>query len=165
VCFSIETRKRNGQEYSAVKGFFRQYELTYVVADERDLVRLRTNFRHEDVYLFRIKAPKEYVHDVFLDYLKTVNRLKERPEWYNALTRNCTTDLRSHTALYNPNAHWDWRIIVNGYIDEFMYEQGFIDRSLPLPDLKRLSSINKKANAAGDAADFSTRIREGLPGF
>ena len=165
VCFSIETRKRKGQEYSAIKGFFKQYELTYVVADERDLVRLRTNFRHEDVFLFRVKAPNEYIRSVFLDYLRTVNRLKDRPGWYNALTTNCTTDLRSHTALYNPNAHWDWRIIVNGYIDEFLYEQGNIDQSLPLPELKRRSYINRKANAAGNAADFSRRIREGLPGM
>jgi len=165
VCISIETRKRKGQEYSAVKGFFKQYTLTYIVADERDVVRLRTNYRHEDVYLFRLKAPRDFIRKVFLDYLKEVNSLQERPEWYNALTSNCTTDIRSHMAPYNPNAHWDWRIIVNGYIDEHLYEQGAIDRSLPLAKLKKRSYINPTANAADNAADFSTRIRAGLPGF
>lgn len=165
VCFSIETRKRQGQEYSTVKGFFKQYELTYVVADERDVVRLRTNFRHEEVYLFRLKASGEVVHKVFLDYLREVNRLKERPEWYNALTNNCTANIRGHTAPYNPRSKWDWRIIVNGYVDEFMYEQGVLDRSLPLAQLKERSHINGKANAAGSAEDFSARIRQGLPGM
>jgi hypothetical protein len=165
VCISIETRKRIGQEYSAIKGFFKQYTLTYIVADERDVVRLRTNFRHEDVYLFRLKASQDVIRKVFLDYLREVNRLHDRPEWYNALTTNCTTDIRKHTAPYNPNARWDWRFIVNGYLDEFMYEQGAIDKSLPLVELKKRSYINPKAIAADNAADFSTQIREGLPGF
>ncbi len=130
VCFSIETRKEKGEEYSAVKGFFRQYEMMYVVADERDVVRLRTNFRHEDVYLYRLKVKPEKVRKVFLDYLQEVNRFKEQPEWYNALTGNCTTSIRQHTMPYNPNARLDWRLIVNGYIDEMIYEQG---RSQPRP--------------------------------
>jgi len=165
VCISIETRKINGQKYSAIKGFFKQYELTYIVADERDVVRLRTNYRHEDVYLFRLKIKPYIIRQIFLDYLREVNRLKERPEWYNALTSNCTTDIRGHTAPYNPNARWDWRIIVNGYLDEFMYEQGMVDRNLPLTKLKQRSYVNKKANAAGSATDFSKRIRKGLPGI
>lgn len=165
LCFSIETRKRKGQEYSAIKGFFKQYELTYVVADERDVVRLRTNYRHEDVYLFRLRSSREVMRRVLLDYLGEVNRLRERPEWYNALTNNCTANLRGHMAPYNPRAKWDWRIIVNGYVDEFMYEQGVLDQSLPLALLKERSLINRKANAAGSAENFSKRIREGLPGF
>ena len=165
ICFSIETRKRTGQKYSAIKGFFKQYELTYVVADERDVVRLRTNYRHEDVYLFRLNTSREVMRSTFLDYLRVVNRLKEHPEWYNALTNNCTPTIRAHTAPYNPLGKWDWRLIANGYVDEFMYEQGVLDRSLPLGELKKRSKINSKANAAGDAADFSNRIRAGLPGL
>ena len=165
VCFSIETRERKGQEYSAVKGFFKQYELTYVVADERDVVRLRTNYRHEDVYLFRLKASQEAMRRAFMDYLGEVNRLRERPEWYNALTNNCTANIRGHTAPYNPRSRWDWRLIVNGYVDGFMYEQGVLDRGLPLAELKERSQINGKANAAGNDMEFSTRIRAGLPGL
>lgn len=165
LCFSIETRKRKGQNYSSVKGFFKQYELTYVIADERDVVRLRTNYRHEDVYLFHLRASKELMRKVFLDYLGEVNRLRERPEWYNALTNNCTANIRGHTAPYNPRRKWDWRIIVNGYVDKFMYEQGVVDLSLSLAELKERSHINNKANSAGNAAEFSTLIREGLPGL
>jgi len=165
VCFSIETRKRTGQEYSEIKGFFKQYELTYVVADERDVVRLRTNYRHEDVYLFRLSVSKAVMRKVFLDYVREVNRLRSRPEWYNALTNNCSANIRGHTAPYNPRKKWDWRLIANGYIDEFMYEQGVLDQSLLLPELKRRSYINGRANRAGNAADYSERIREGLPGF
>ncbi|MBT1073469.1 Lnb N-terminal periplasmic domain-containing protein [Pelotalea chapellei] len=162
LCFSIETRKCIGQKYSAVKGFFKQYELTYVVADERDLVRLRTNYRHEDVYLFRLNASKEVMRSTLLEYLRVVNRLREQPEWYNALTNNCTPNLRGHTAPYNPRGKWDWRLVANGYVDRFMYEEGVLDRSLPLSDLKKRSYINGTANATGDASDFSRRIRAGV---
>ena len=169
VCFSIETRKEKGEDYSTVKGFFRQYEVTYVVADERDLVRLRTNYREqgkgEDVYLYRLIASPEAQRKVFLSYLNEVNRLKDHPEWYNALTGNCTTSIRKHTMVYNPKARLDWRMIVNGYIDEMIYERGAIDRNLSFAELKKRSYINPKAQAADQDPDFSQRIRQGIPGY
>jgi len=165
VCFSIETRKEKDEEYSALKGFFRQYELTYVVADERDVVRLRTNYRNEDVYLYRLNAHKDTKRKVFLDYLGQVNRLKDSAEWYNALTSNCTTNIRGHTAPYNPHAKLDWRILVNGNVDEFIYEQGVLDQRLPFPELKKRSFINVRAKAADKDTAFSKLIREGLPGM
>jgi len=163
VCFSIETRKERGEDYSAIKGFFRQYEKIYIVADERDVVRLRTNFRHEDVYLYRLKVKPEIIRKVFLDYLLEVNRLKDRPEWYNALTGNCTTSIRRHTTPYNPDARLDWRLIVNGYLDKMIYERGILSQDLSFAELKKRSYINEKAQAADQAPDFSRRIREGLP--
>lgn len=165
VCFSIETRKQKGQEYSAIKGFFKQYKLTYVVADERDVVRLRTNYRNEDVYLYRLKMTTERMKRIFLDYLGKVNRLKENPEWYNAMTSNCTTNIRKHTAPYNPDAKLDWRILINGYVDEFIYEQGFLYQGLSFPELRTRSHINARARAADQDPGFSKRIRASLPGF
>ncbi len=163
LCFSIETRKEKGEAYSAIKGFFRQFELTYVVGDERDLVRLRTNFRGEQVYLYRLAADLPTARLVLLDYLKEVNRLKERPEWYNALTSNCTTNIRGHTKPYAKNARFDWRILLNGRVDELAYERKTLDQSLPFRELKEQSLINDRAKAA-DIESFSARIREGLPG-
>jgi hypothetical protein len=166
VCISIETRKEVGEEYSTIKGFFRQYELTYVVADERDLIGLRTNYRvGEDVYMYRLKAPADLIRKVFLDYLREVNSLKERPEWYNALTGNCTTSIRGHTAPYNPDARFDWRIIVNGFIDELLYERKTVDTTLPLLELKKRSLINGRAKGLDKSPDFSRLIRVGLPGM
>jgi hypothetical protein len=167
VCFSIETRKEKGEEYSTVKGFFRQYEIIYIVADERDLVRLRTNYREkgkgEDVYLYRLNATPEMTRKIFLSYLGEVNRLKERPEWYNALTGNCTTSIRQHTMPFNPNHRFNWRMIVNGYIDEMLYERGTLDTSLPFAELKKRSYINPRAQAADKDPAFSQLIRVGLP--
>jgi hypothetical protein len=166
VCISIETRKEVGEEYSTIKGFFRQYELTYVVADERDLIGLRTNYRvGEDVYMYRLKAPADLIRKVFLDYLREVNSLKERPEWYNALTGNCTTSIRGHIAPYNPDARFDWRIIVNGFIDEMLYERKTVDTTLPFPELKKRSLINGRAKGLEKSPDFSRLIRVGLPGM
>ena len=164
VCFSIETRKKRGEDYSSLRGFFKQYELTTVVADERDVVRLRTNYRKgENVYLYRLNASPELVRQVFLDYLRGVNELKERPRWYNALTANCTTDVWRHIAPYYPKAAFDWRLLASGHVDEMAYELGATDQTLPFPELRRRSLINERGKAAN--ADYSTRIRQGLPGF
>ena len=166
VCISIETRKEKGEEFSAVRGFFRQYELIYVVADERDLVRLRTNYRTgEDVYLYRLKASPELIRLVFMDYLKTVNMLIERPEWYNALTVNCTTAIWKHIVPYYPKAKFDWRILASGHADEMVYELGAVDQTLPFPELRRRSRINERSKAADRDPAFSRIIRQGLPGF
>jgi hypothetical protein len=164
VCFSVETRKEVGEGYSTIKGFFRQYELTYVVADERDLIGLRTNYRGEQVYLYRLNASADLIRNIFLDYLLEVNSLKDHPEWYNALTGNCTTSIRINKAPYNPDARFDWRIILNGSIDEMLYGRRAIDTTLPFPELKELSLINGRAKNQDKSPNFSQLIRTGLPG-
>jgi Domain of unknown function (DUF4105) len=164
VCFSIETRKQKGQGYSAIKGLFRQFELIYIVGDERDLVRLRTNYRQgEEVYLFRLTGSPQKTRTFFLDYLRRVNDLHRRPEWYSAVTHNCTTSIRMQRAAAD-RAPWDWRMLVNGYGDELLYERGAITTNLPLADLKHRCHINDRARAAGQEADFSRLIRQGVPG-
>jgi hypothetical protein len=165
VCFSIETRKEKGEGYSAVKGLFRQFELVYVVGDERDLVRLRTNCRQgEEVYLFRLTAPPPAVRKFFLDYVRRVNDLRRRPEWYSAITHNCTTSIRMQRATAD-RAPWDWRMLANGHGDELLYERGLIATHLPLADLKQRAHINARARAADKEADFSRPIRQGVPGI
>ncbi|MEN6626490.1 MAG: DUF4105 domain-containing protein [Candidatus Sumerlaeia bacterium] len=164
LAISIETRKEQGEFYSAIRGLFRQYELYYVVADERDVVRLRTNFRGERVYLYRTRAKPAAARAILLDYLKEVNRMAGTPRWYNALTNNCTTSIRHHVLHVGEGSAWDWRILANGRIDQLGYERGMVDTSMPFPVLRKLSDVTDRAKAAGDAADFSDRIREGLPG-
>jgi hypothetical protein len=163
VCISIETRKQKGQQYSTIKGFFRQYELTYVIADERDLVRLRTNYRGEDVYLYHLQCSPDLIRDVFLDYLRTVNDLRQHPEWYNALTSNCTSNIRSHTRPYAARSPWSWKLVLTGFVDQMAYENGSLDRRLPFEKLKALSRVNEQGRAADTDLAFSRRIREGLP--
>ncbi|MCI0745121.1 MAG: DUF4105 domain-containing protein [Verrucomicrobia subdivision 3 bacterium] len=166
LCVSIETRKEVGESYSAIKGFFRQYELTYVVADERDLVRLRTNYRQgEDAYLYRIQATPEQVRALFRQYFKQINDLYRRPKWYNALTSNCTTNIRFHSKAAGGRAPFDWRIILNGHGDEMLYERRRIPTTLPFSELKQRCLINARAKAADKAPDFSRLIREGVPGI
>jgi hypothetical protein len=164
LAISIETRKEKGESYSAIRGFFRQYELYYVVADERDVIRLRTNYRGERVYLYHIRMPVKLARAILLDYLAEVNRLAEQPRWYNALTHNCTTVIRHHVQNVSPGRPWDWRILANGYLDTLAYERGTIDTSLPLPELRARSEITARARAADRDPAFSQRIREGLPG-
>jgi hypothetical protein len=164
LAISIETRKEVGESYSAILGFFRQFELYYVVAEERDVIGVRTNHRGEEVYLYRLQASVPTARAVLVEYLETVNRLATSPVWYNALTHNCTTMIRRHAQQVAPRNPFNWKILVNGYIDELGYERGTIDTRLPFEELKRRSDITQKARAAGDAPDFSARIREGLPG-
>jgi hypothetical protein len=163
LAISIETRKDKTQQYSAVQGFFKQYTIFYVVADERDLVRLRTNYRGEDVYLYRLTAPVEVAKALLLDYVGTINELHEKPAFYNALTQNCTTTIRMHVKHIGDGSPFDWRLLVNGYGDQMLYERGRIDASLPFPELRARSNIVERAKAADQDPEFSRRIREGLP--
>lgn len=163
LAISIETRKEKGESYSALRGFFRQYELYYVVADERDLVGLRANYRGEQVYLYRIRVPAAQARALLVDYLNEVNRLADHPQWYNALTQNCTTAIRGHAQDIGAGGRLDWRLLANGHLDELLYERAQIDTSLPFADLKARSDITEKAKAADDSPDFSTQIRQGLP--
>lgn len=163
LCISIETRKPLGLSYSTVLGFFRQFGLIYIVGDERDLVKLRSNYRHEDVYLYHLASTPDVERGVFIGYINEINSLHDKPEWYNVITSNCTTNIRGHTLPYAKNRHWDWRLLLTGYVDEFAYDRGGLCRTMPFAELKQRSHINEKANAAGDSDDFSRLIREGLP--
>jgi hypothetical protein len=166
LCFSIETRKKKGQGYSAIGGLYRQFELIYIVADERDVIRLRTNYRKgEDIYLYRLVIKPEKARERFLEYVNALNRIHDEPRWYNAITTNCTTAIRSQ---HPPGERlpWDWRILVNGKGDEMLYERKAIRTDgLPFDELKRRVHINAAAREANDAPDFSKIIRAGVPGM
>ena len=160
ICFSIETRKKLGQTYSTIGGIYRQFELIYIVADERDVIRVRTNYRKgEDIYLYRTTISPAQARERFREYLHSLNALRDKARWYNAVTTNCTTSIR---AQHPPGERmpWDWRILLNGKGDELMYERHLIvTGGLPFAELKARSLVKARAQAANDAADFSERIR------
>jgi len=163
LTISIETRKERTESYSTLAGFFREYELYYVVADERDLIRVRTNYRKdppEDVYLYRINGPTENVRRLFLSYIAQINSLKDHPEFYNTLTTNCTTNIWMHSKVNKESPPLSWKILVSGYVPQFLYESGRLDTRLPFDELRRRAHINAAAQAANDAPDFSQRIRD-----
>jgi hypothetical protein len=165
VVFSIETRKEKGEGYSTLKGFFKQYELTYIVADERDLIRVRTDYRNppEDVYLYRVRTPPENGRRFFMEYIEQINSLKKSPQWYNTLTTNCTTNVVRHARAFGGRAKYTWKVLLSGYAPQYAYELGSLDTTIPFEKLRHASYINPKARAIGDDPQFSRKIREGLP--
>jgi hypothetical protein len=163
LAVSIEARKEKNEGYSTIKGFFRQYELIYIVADERDIIRLRTNYRQnpqEEVYLYRLLAPKENAKRVFLDYFKDINKLNENPAFYNTLIENCTTTIWLHSRVNPGHLPFSWKILLSGYVPEYLYENGRIDQRLPFTELQQRAHINNAAHQADQGADFSERIRK-----
>ena len=168
IAFSIEARYKVGQSYSAVLGFFRQYELIFIAADERDVIRLRTNYRKdEQVFLYRTTISPDRAREIFLLYADYLNELRDHPEWYNAITRNCTTTLDRQIAkdMKNPQP-WNYQILLNGTLDELLCERGrLVTGGLPFPELKQREHINPSAQAADGAPDWSTLIRAGRVGF
>jgi hypothetical protein len=166
VCFSIEARKVIGQEFSSLASLYRQAQLIYVVADERDSIRVRAVYRHgEDVYLYRTLSTPEQAKDRFLEYLRTLNQLHAQPRWYNVLTTNCTTSIREQRPI-TERQPWDWRILLNGKADEMLYQRHLVaTANLPFAELKERSRINSRAHLADKDPDFFRRIREGTPGF
>lgn len=167
LAVSIETRKEKGEGYSTVKGFFRQYELYYVVADERDVIRLRTNYRKdppEQVHVYRVKGENVGARRIFMDYMKAINELKEVPAFYNSLTTNCTTTIWMHSLVNPGHVPFSWKVLASGYVPQYLYELGRLeDGGLPFAELRQRSLVNPRAQQADGAADFSALIRQGLP--
>jgi hypothetical protein len=165
VTFSIETRKEIGEGYSTVKGFFKQYELIVIAGDERDLIRVRTDFRNptEDVYLFRTRMPPASARRFFMEYIQQINSMKERAQWYNTLTSNCTVDVIKLIREAGGAAGYNWKVLLSGYMPHYAYERGALDTSIPYEELRRLSYVNPRARSLGDDPEFSRKLREGLP--
>jgi len=163
LAVSIETRKERGESYSALRGFFRQYELVYVMADERDVVGLRARLRGERVFLYRLATPPERARALLEQYLNEANALARRPAWYNALTQNCTTGIWRNVRQIAPDARPDWRLLANGAVDELLYERGLVDTRIPLAELRARSDVTEAAKRCAARPDFSSCIRAGLP--
>jgi hypothetical protein len=165
LAVSIETRKEKGEDYSTLAGFFRQYELVYIVADERDVIRVRTTYRQpqEDVYIYRTRAPLRNIRPFFLDYIQTMNDMRERPRFYNTLMTNCTTSILMHTRMNPESPPLSWKVLLIGYLPDYLYELGRIDTTRPFAELEKISNVNARAHAADNDAAFSQLIRKGLP--
>jgi hypothetical protein len=160
---SIEIRRRRDQAYSTMEGLFRNFELVYILGDERDLVQLRTAFRKEQVHLLRLRTPPDRVRRMFLEYLRTVNELAAHPRFYNTLTTNCTTQIRVAGMAAGAVVPWSWKLLLTGHTPEYLYEHGAPDTRLPFAELFRRSQINEAADRAGDSPDFSRAIRAAVP--
>jgi hypothetical protein len=168
IAFSIEARYRPGQQYSTILGFFRQFGLIFVVADERDLIRLRTNYRKdEEVYMYRLQADSKTAREMFLTYVDYLNQLNDHPEWYNEVTKNCTTTLNKQLAAVANNPQgWSYKFLLNGSLDELLYDRGrLVTGGLPFTELKQREHINAAAHSANGSPDFSALIRVGRVGY
>ena len=168
IAFSIEARYKVGQSYSTVLGCFRQYGLIFITADERDVIRLRTNYRKdEEVSMYRLQATPEVARAMFLTYVDYLNILKDHPEWYNEVTKNCTTTINKQLgADVNNTQPWNYQYLLNGTLDELLYDRGrLVTGGLPFPELKQRQHINTAARAANRSPDFSALIRAGRVGF
>jgi hypothetical protein len=165
LAVSIETRKEKGESYSAVNGFFRNYELAYVVADERDVVALRTKYRqpNEQVYVLRTQIALENGRKLFLDYIHSMNKLREHPQFYNTLTTNCTTQVLRHVWAFGSDARYNWQILMSGYVPEYLYANDTLMPGLSLEEIMSSSLVNASVSAVPFDDSFSKRIRERVP--
>ena len=162
LCFSIEVRYRANEEYAFFRNLFRQNELMYVVCDERDAILRRTKHAQgQDCYLYRFQLDQDHCHDLLQDYIQETNCIHENPRWYNALAANCTTSIYRRR---RDKVAWDWRILLNGSLDKMFYDWGRLYQGMPFEELKKVSWVNERANAASEK-NFSAEIRSGLPGF
>jgi Domain of unknown function (DUF4105) len=162
LAISIERRDERTESYSTLKGLFKQYELYYVVADERDVIRVRTNYRRdppEQTYIYRTQAGNEGGRRLLGEYLREINSLHDTPEFYNTVTANCTNNIWLHARVNPGRVPYSWKVLVSGYLPEYLYEQQRFDTRVPFEELKERGHINALAKAADQAPDFSTRIR------
>lgn len=161
LAVSVEIRKVKGDRFSPWRGLFNNFELAYVVADERDVIGLRANHRRSDVYLYPIRAPKEKVRELLIDMLRRANALREAPEFYNTLTNTCTTNIWRHVNRIAPKTlPLSLAVLLPRRSDRFAYERGLIDTELPFERARERFKINERARLWADKPEFSRKIRE-----
>ena len=163
LAFSIEIRREGCEAYSTLAGFFKQYDVAIIAADERDVVRVRSNIRGEDVRIYRLRMSPANAQTLLREYMAQMNSLVQHPRFYNILTGNCTTLVFDMVRAIHPGLPMDPRVILSGYLPNYIYELGAVDTSMPFKELRAISRIHDKAIRAGDALDFSTEIRKGIP--
>jgi hypothetical protein len=157
---SVEIRKEKGEAYNPVRAMFNQYEIMYVLADERDLIGLRTNYRKNDVYLYETRATPEQARKMLFDVLARVNKLRETPEFYHTLSNNCTTNIVRHVNHLAPGRiKYDYRILLPGLSDRVAYEAGLLKTAHSFDETRQAARITDVAYRAREADDFSQRIR------
>ena len=162
VAVSVEIRKEEGESFSPLKGLFKQYELMYVIGDERDLIGLRVNTRKNPVYLYPIRATEGQVRALFVAMLERVNQLAERPEFYNTLTNTCTTNIVWHLEdLTDENLPVDLRVLLPGYSDALAFELGLVDFQGSLEEARRRFRIPRCVTQGADGRAWSRQIRRG----
>lgn len=160
VAISVEIRKEKGESYSPLMGLLRQYELTYVVGDERDLIGLRAIHRHDAVYLYPIRTTPEKIRAMFVSMLERANKLIEQPEFYNTLTSTCTTNIVRHINTIVPNRiPLSYKVLLPAFADELAYDLGLIETELPRDQFRATHLINELALIHADSTTFSTGIR------
>lgn len=161
VAISAEIRKEKGESFSALKGLIRQYELIYVIADERDVIKLRSNYRKDDVFLYPVNTSKENMRKLFVSMLNRANALATEPEFYNTLTNTCTTNIVSHVNEIAPGRiPFSYKVLMPRYSDELAQKIGLIDDTIAIDELRANYRINDRAMQYADDPLFSQRIRE-----
>ncbi|MGO1001251.1 Lnb N-terminal periplasmic domain-containing protein [Lysobacter sp. CA196] len=164
LVFSVEIRKERGEEFSTLGGFFREFETALVAADERDILRVRSNVRNEEVYLYRLRLPKAALRSLFLGYVAQARELERQPSFYNTLTSNCTTIVFDLMRQIAPGLPLDYRLLLSGYLAEYAYDQDGLMAGYDYRSLHGRGRVTDRARAAGDSSAFSELIREGVPG-
>ena len=160
LVISVEIRTEKGEKYSPVLGLSNQYEISYVVADERDVIRLRTRHRNADVYVYPTIATARQSQQLFLDMMNRANKLADQPEFYDTILNNCTTNLVKHVnQIKNSQVPYAWQVLFPGHSDRYAYQLGLLDRSIPFEQLKQQCHVNELAEKYYDDADFSSKIR------
>jgi hypothetical protein len=163
VVFSVEIRREKHESYSEIGGFFKEFELSIIAADERDVVRLRTNVRREETYLYRLRLPVPAMRSLFLAYIAEANRLVEVPRFYHTVTVNCTTLVYHMMKRILGRLAFSYRVLFPGYMPEYVYSVGGLDPHYPLEELRAAGFISERAKKADRSGSFSADIRQGVP--
>ncbi len=161
IAISVEIRKEKGESFSPVEGLLRQYELIYVVGDEHDLIGLRANYRHDNVYLYKMRATQEQARELFVSMLNRVNDVAKHPEFYNTVTNTCTTNIVEHINVIAPGRiPFSYKTLLPAYSDELAYDLDLVDTALARDKFRAAHQINKQAKLYADSAEFSKAIRK-----
>lgn len=160
LTFSVEIRREKGEKFSVLGGFFRQFELALIAADERDIVQWRAVPRGEEVRLYPLQLRPDQLAEVFLQYVALGNQLNEAPRWYNTALSNCTTVVWQLSKVLSRDLPLSPSLLLSGRLPEYLDGFGVLAGEGSLSDKRAAALISERARAWPESGSFSAWIRQ-----
>ena len=149
LAVSFEPRVKKGMRGGLfLPGIYKQYGQMMLLSVPEDIFDLRSVYRGEDLYCYRTTARGRVLEQMFLKVMFRAAHLNRKPEFYHSVFANCTTGLSGVLNSDPRLKNRDWRAILNGYFEKYLFEQGFLERRCgeSFNSLKARSYVNGNKN-------------------
>lgn len=161
VAISVEGHRLKGRSYGIVSSMFRQFQLIYIIGDERDVVGLRGAVWKVPVYFYPARTTQERKRAIFVDMMERAHSLEEEPEFYHLILNNCMNNILHHLRrLGGRPLPSDLQVLLTGISDRVAYRLGYIDTDLPFDQARQAFRVDQWMQHTPLDEGFSQRLLE-----